>query len=198
MYTILYSGEMANMSKRQHDKLLPDIIKKQTTREGDTGYYCNYCGAMPITLVKNHRNSTLVIDHINNKNSDNRLENLQLVCRGCNRRKNPSRPPVDQSLLMTHSENVNRKAEPLCRAKIINLMIDNGELDFDDTKNSLAEKYSISPITASRYISKLTSSEGPLTEEGGRLYWRDESRITKKTAQEIFEKYVENKNSVSV
>lgn len=57
-------------------------------------YKCAICGAAPVWQGKN---LTLILDHINGKNNDDRFENLRWVCPNCNsqlettRNRNPNR-----------------------------------------------------------------------------------------------------------
>lgn len=46
-----------------------------------TPYKCSICGLPPIW---NEKELTLILDHINGSNHDNRLENLRWVCPNCN------------------------------------------------------------------------------------------------------------------
>lgn len=46
-----------------------------------TNYQCAICGQLPIW---NNQKLTLILDHINGHNKDNRLENLRWVCPNCN------------------------------------------------------------------------------------------------------------------
>lgn len=46
-----------------------------------TEYKCSICGQEPIWMGKE---LTLILDHINGQNKDNRLENLRWVCPNCN------------------------------------------------------------------------------------------------------------------
>lgn len=46
-----------------------------------TEYKCAICGLEPIW---NGKDLTLILDHINGKNHDDRLENLRWVCPNCN------------------------------------------------------------------------------------------------------------------
>jgi len=48
--------------------------------------YCVNCGKEKI-----FKPSQLVADHINNNNKDNRIENGQVLCRSCNKKKDPSK-----------------------------------------------------------------------------------------------------------
>lgn len=59
-----------------------------------TPYICSICGQKP---EWNNKPLTLILDHINGKNNDDRLENLRWVCPNCNQQldttgsKNPER-----------------------------------------------------------------------------------------------------------
>lgn len=46
-----------------------------------TPYECSICGQKPFW---NGKPMSLIIDHINGVNNDNRLENLRWVCPNCN------------------------------------------------------------------------------------------------------------------
>ena len=51
-------------------------------KEGEySEYKCAICGLLPIW---NNKELTLILDHINGKNHDDRLENLRWVCPNCN------------------------------------------------------------------------------------------------------------------
>lgn len=79
---------MSNMNKRTRDILFPKIIQKL----GGMAVCCNpECGATPFDLEASGKDPMLVIDHIDNNNSNNAINNLQLLCRSCNTRKNHPR-----------------------------------------------------------------------------------------------------------
>ena len=46
-----------------------------------TEYKCSICGLLP---VWQNKELTLILDHINGLNNDDRLENLRWVCPNCN------------------------------------------------------------------------------------------------------------------
>lgn len=58
-------------------------------------YKCRICGQLPMWQGKE---LTLILDHINGKNHDNRLENLRWVCPNCN-----------QQLDTTNGKNITRQ-----------------------------------------------------------------------------------------
>jgi len=131
-----------------------DLLAKQD------GEYCRCCGKLS-------SEGQLVIDHRNNNNSDNNLENLQLLCRHCNYLKNPRQPVdlcVSESIIDgTVSEiDTNRRKEPLFRKFTVHLIHDHTEVPEHDIINSGSEEIGISPVTAKRYLDKLCSGRGLL------------------------------------
>jgi len=63
--------------------------KKLYTRIAERdGEFCQKC-------EKLSSEGQIIVDHIDNNNSNNSFENLQLLCRSCNYKKNPRRP-VDE------------------------------------------------------------------------------------------------------
>ena len=70
-------------------------LRKWYKKGNYTEYKCSICGQKPIW---NGKELTLILDHINGKNKDDRLENLRWVCPNCN-----------QQLDTTGSKNPNRK-----------------------------------------------------------------------------------------
>lgn len=85
---------MANMNKATHDRLHPLIVEKQL------GEYCVGCKRDPFILTTIGKDPKMLIDHIDNNNENNDLENLQLLCRGCNTMKNHWRhlPNIEDDL----------------------------------------------------------------------------------------------------
>lgn len=74
--------------KRNKDNIfIENSTADQTTlrkyyKEGEyTEYVCAICGQKP---EWNNKPMTLILDHINGKNKDDRLENLRWVCPNCN------------------------------------------------------------------------------------------------------------------
>lgn len=66
---------IANSTASQH--VLRRMYKKATEEE----YRCSICGQEPFW---NGKSLTLILDHINGVNNDDRLENLRWVCPNCN------------------------------------------------------------------------------------------------------------------
>ena len=75
-----------------------------------TPYICSICGQEPIWQGKD---LTLILDHINGSNHDDRLENLRWVCPNCN-----------QQLDTTNGKNLRNKNK---NNKILNYCIDCGK-----------------------------------------------------------------------
>lgn len=110
---------------------------------------------------------TLVIDHVNNDNSDNRPENLQLLCRRCNFLKNSGKRPVDNVSVCVCEERPlppemekNRRTEPKFRQWLFGKVLASGKIAYEEALNAGAEYVGASTETVKRYLRKMTSSEG--------------------------------------
>ena len=55
-------------------------LKRRIIKQNLINYECNLCGMPP---EWNGKPMSLVLDHINGVNNDNRLENLRFVCHNC-------------------------------------------------------------------------------------------------------------------
>lgn len=71
-YVSVSSKQKLNINKRKPIRRAVRLLLLETYP------YCMQCGATPEQGVR------LEIDHINNDPSDNRMENLQVLCRSCN------------------------------------------------------------------------------------------------------------------
>lgn len=60
-------------------------VKDRIIMEGLLPYHCSVCGIEPMWQSKP---LTLVLDHINGVNNDNRLQNLRFLCPNCNSQTN--------------------------------------------------------------------------------------------------------------
>lgn len=80
-------SRQTNLIRNEENIFILDSTANQTTLrkwylKGEyTPYKCSICSQEPIWQNKE---LTLILDHINGKNHDNRLENLRWVCPNCN------------------------------------------------------------------------------------------------------------------
>jgi len=96
-------------------------LKKRLIKEGLLKNECSICGMQPSW---NGKPLVMVIDHINGKNNDNRIENLRLLCPNCNSQqdtfcgKNIKSKPKKYCKC---GKQISRKAEncQICAGKII-------------------------------------------------------------------------------
>lgn len=145
---------MSRMNSRTRKKLYPIISKRD-------GEICRIC-KIPATEKQ------LQIDHKNNDNSDNELENLQLLCKSCNYLKNPRKQSVDNLCVSVCEEErplppemvENRRMEPRFRRWAYGKVIILGKIRYEDALNAGAEYIGASTETVKRYLRKMTSSEG--------------------------------------
>jgi hypothetical protein len=142
-------------------------------------------------LVSSTTQNTLDIDHIDGNPKNNEPDNLRLLCRRCNvSLSNKSRPcrPLSSDLSVCvreiregkpatriAREDANyREGSPEMQANllyevpfrrwIMKQVTTNGSYDYSTAMNEGAEVTGCSPQTTSRYLAKLTSPAGPLTE----------------------------------
>ena len=104
---------VVNSTASQH------VLRKMYKNEAKVEYKCSICGQEPFW---NGKSLTLILDHINGVNNDDRLENLRWVCPNCN-----------QQLDTTgfHGQK-NKKGERCTREEIVAQqrdMIDNYKID---------------------------------------------------------------------
>lgn len=143
---------MSKMNGKTRKKLYRLIASRD-------GEFCKQC-------EKLSSQGQLVIDHINNNNCNNSLDNLQLLCRACNYKKNPRRP-VD--LCVSNDTNskddsisINRSTEPQFREFVYNELDNENQVLLDDLIASGAEFVGISVETAKRHLKKMLSKYGKL------------------------------------
>ena len=121
--------------------------------------YCRCCGKLP-------HEGQLVIDHKDNNNSNNDLNNLQLLCRRCNYLKNPRNGPLDKCVrendtapALTELE-TRRIKSPQFNKYLSQRVNETGIVEEKDLVNSAAKILDISSVTAKRWLDVETSSEG--------------------------------------
>ena len=179
---------MTRLSKSQRDRLYPlvenkEIILNLFTNNSamNVGPYCRGCGK---PVFKDQYDKTGkkqeqgILDCIANDGDHSSVELLQLLCRCCNKIKNPKKSDSMKMLQMSYSEKKNLITEKKVRGWLIMKVAENqGKYDLDDAKNAAAEKYDCSPNTTTRYLEKMISSQGPFDITGKYLTFKDNEDI---------------------
>ena len=159
---------MARLNSRERKK----SYERLKARDGERCNICKRFGS----------HNTLVVDHRDNNPDNNDLLNLQLLCRSHNYLKNPrgskAKIVLDSRDLaqpkITSAEFLkNTKSEPLFCHWIDKTLRKEHRILYDDAINSGAQMAGCSPVTAKRYLDKLTSSVGPC-----QVYYDDEAGAT--------------------
>ena len=161
---------MSNMNKRLHDLLYPLIEEKQ-------GKICaNFeCGNV----------EDLFIDHIDNNNSNNDIDNLQFLCRSCNTKKNHPRTTEPTIRNAPPEYTAGKKNYKLAKKYIYGRLHDPEEheaLYLDDLIDDVANFVDCSQTQVKNYINKMCSKKHGLctTEErtkGIFLVWKNEEEL---------------------
>ena len=143
---------------RMNSRDRPKWYKYLAQLDGEKCYICGVRGTK----------ETLVVDHWNNDNSDNRPENLHLLCRSCNTSKNVKNKAVDNMCVsvcederplppeMAH----NLRTEPRFRRWLLVKVLELEKISYEEALNAGAEYAGASTETVRRYLRKVTSSEG--------------------------------------
>lgn len=151
---------MANMSTYQRDNKYPSVAAREILlryfdkypRVCNIGEYCRGCGQEirknkgTINKQTGEEYPQAEIDHINNNNSNNKLTNLQLLCRSCNRIKNPSKTPscpAPKNPTMESSCEVadSKQYRPTFKMNLQHYLMDNGEACMEEVLMN-SEKFS--------------------------------------------------------
>jgi hypothetical protein len=140
------------MNGRTRKKKYSQVVERD-------GEYCKGCQRLS-------NECELVLDHINNNPKDDRLENLQILCRQCNYLKNPRRP-LDlcerEIEAKGHTElQINRIKESEFRKFVFHEINERGTVLEKELINDVSEQIKISPVTGKRYLDKMCSNHGPL------------------------------------
>jgi hypothetical protein len=159
-------------------------------RDGDA---CAICHAIPTTRNPTAQNpttqNTLDIDHIDGNPNNNHPDNLRLLCRRCNvsvsnkhrspeslrsakcvRERKEGQPATRIAREDAHYRNgspemqANLIYEVAFRRWLMARVTTQGSYDYTTAVNEGAEIIGCSPQTTTRYLAKLTSPAGPLTE----------------------------------
>jgi hypothetical protein len=156
---------VSNMNGRDRKKFYELLIVRDDEK-------CNFCRILATE-------KQLVVDHRDNNNSNNKLDNLQLLCRRCNYIKN-SRGPVDTCERPKKTElQINRTKEPQFRKYVYGELVKKNGVKPKILINSGAELCGISPTTAKRYLDKLCSKEGLCKRMYGVISFDEEHPLVK-------------------
>ena len=136
------------MNSRTRDYVYPIIAKRD-------GEFCRGCMKLASETVEKF----LLIDHKDNNNSNNHLDNLQLLCRKCNYLKNPRSKQV-QERSATPEMKKGERMERYFRNWLFGLITENHKWLLEDIIDSGAEITEGSTETIKRYIRKCVSTEG--------------------------------------
>lgn len=96
-----FTSNKVNSKRSEEDIFIKDsktaqsVLRRWYKKGNYTEYKCSICGQEPFWQGKE---LTLILDHINGYNKDDRLENLRWVCPNCN-----------QQLDTTNGKNINHK-----------------------------------------------------------------------------------------
>lgn len=92
------------------------VLRRWFTKE-DVEYKCSICGQEPFW---NGKEMTLILDHINGKNHDNRLENLRWVCPNCNSQLDTTNGKnIKHRIRVAHEFFCEKCAAPVSRGKTL-------------------------------------------------------------------------------
>ena len=138
------------------------------------GEFCRGC-CIPVSKHRGGPHPVGYIDCIDNSGDHSRLENLQLLCPGCNRYKNLHRLAVAQPRDLDDTRTATLKLnlrEKYWRMWVIGVLIEKGKMSVDHAMIGGAEKFALGPTTLKRYLSKIQSVEGPAPGKGTILILR--------------------------
>ena len=160
---------MTNLNSRQRKMVYTKLLVKQ----GDE--FCVLCTRNPKQLAEDGLSNKLCIDHIDNNNNNNRIENLQFLCHSCNTKKNHPTVALPQSRQMTPEMAFGKSYERRFRKWVMGLMLDPDKpnlFTWKHLQNSGAEMIGCSPMTINRYLTKMTSGQGlyHCTDRDGEIY----------------------------
>lgn len=144
------------MNKQNHDKFYLQLLIKQG------GEYCVLCHKDKYQLINDGQSPKLCIDHKNNNNTINDLDNLQFLCKSCNTKKNHPKNTEPYERTATPEMIAGKRYEKDFRRWVSGHYQTNENigLEYSFLINSGAEFVGCSPETIKRYLHKMTSSEG--------------------------------------
>lgn len=147
---------MSNMNSTQRRFWYGQILAKQG------GEYCIMCCRNMEDLRNDGESSKLCIDHRDNNNNHNHLDNMQFLCKSCNTKKNHPQTTVPFNRVATPEMAAGKRYEKDFRRYVAGRFMENENIGLEYSKliASGAEKVQCSPETIKRYLSKMTSEEG--------------------------------------
>ncbi len=123
------------------------------------GEFCRHCGKVGIS-------KGLCIDHVDNRDTNNAPDNLQLLCRSCNTKKNPRGEAKREESGKAHFQASSREVElketyePMFRQWLAGQVEQYESIELKDAVEAGAEVTGASIQTIERYIRKMTSTAG--------------------------------------
>ena len=147
---------MTNMNSKQRQFWYQQVLIKQ----GDE--YCVMCCKTIPQLVEDGQSPKLCLDHKDNNNNHNEIDNLQFLCKSCNTKKNHPETTIPFSRSATPEMSSGKRFESDFRRWVSGQYMENENLglEYDYLKNTGAEVIGCSQETIKRYLGKMTSSEG--------------------------------------
>jgi len=154
------------MNEHQRRVWYPQIVSKQH------GEFCNGCGVQPLEWVMEPPyfinllcrtvfiTKKLFVEHIDNDPSHNNLDNFQLLCRACNRIKNPVKLKTNSTREKTPEMERRDQREDKFRNYWIQRLLADRFTDFDDLLASACEYSDLALRTGQDIAKKLVSTEG--------------------------------------
>ena len=141
---------MSNMSKSNREKYYPQIVQRD-------GEFCQGC-----TKLLNEI-GILEIHHKDGDTSNNDLDNMVLLCHGCNHKIEKKDQAISQrDYTPEHKKNIEK--EPMYERWLYGeLMLNNWHIPLEDAIDDGAYTIKVSVETIKRYLRKLTSKSAPYT-----------------------------------
>ena len=147
---------MSNMNSTKRKFWYQEILAKQG------GEYCVICCRDIRTLLQDGESSKLCIDHLDNNNYHNHIQNLQFLCKSCNTKKNHPDTTLPFDRIASPEMAKGKRCESDFRRWVSGRYMVNPNLglEYSHLIASGAEVVDCSPETIKRYLSKMTSHEG--------------------------------------
>lgn len=124
--------------------------------------FCVMCCRDIRQITQDGESPKLCIDHRDNNNNHNSIDNLQFLCKSCNTKKNHPQTTEPYQRTPTPEMSAGKRYESDFRRWVIGQFMENENigLEYEHLVNAGAEKVGCSTETIKRYLRKMTSSEG--------------------------------------